>query len=132
MACCRQLDWRLVCCCRVWVGVSRGERPTILALSVGRLTRSLPLSRPFGLPVCLARVPAARLCETPGKLGLAIAAASALLAGRRGEVQRAGGDSRCQGILRATPHGICQKIEPIGGVIRGRAYPKLGAEFGCP
>jgi hypothetical protein len=32
---------------------------------VGRLTRSLPLSRPGGLPVHVARVPAAPFCETP-------------------------------------------------------------------
>jgi hypothetical protein len=32
---------------------------------VGRLTRSLPLSRPNGLPVYVARVPAAPFCETP-------------------------------------------------------------------
>src|SRR6476659_1956395 len=32
---------------------------------VGRLTRSLPRSSPFGLPVCVAGVPAAPLCETP-------------------------------------------------------------------
>jgi hypothetical protein len=30
---------------------------------VGRLTRSLPLSRPDGLPVYIARVPAAPFCE---------------------------------------------------------------------
>ena len=30
---------------------------------VERLTRSLPLSRPDGLPVCVARVPAAPFCE---------------------------------------------------------------------
>ncbi len=30
---------------------------------VGRLTRSLPLSRPVGLPVYVARVPAAPFCE---------------------------------------------------------------------
>jgi len=29
------------------------------------LTRSLPLSRPAGLPVYVARVPAAPFCETP-------------------------------------------------------------------
>ena len=34
---------------------------------VGRLTRSLPLSRPYGLPVCVAGTPAAPLCETPVK-----------------------------------------------------------------
>jgi hypothetical protein len=45
--------------------------------------------------------------------GQVFAAASALLAGRRGEVQRAGENSRCWEILRATPRGICQKIEPI-------------------
>ena len=32
---------------------------------VGRLIRSLPLSRPAGLPVHFARVPAAPFCETP-------------------------------------------------------------------
>ena len=32
---------------------------------VGRLTGSLPLSRPAGLPVLVARVPAAPFCETP-------------------------------------------------------------------
>src|SRR6476620_4444475 len=32
---------------------------------VGRLTRSLPRSSRFGLPVCVAGVPAAPLCETP-------------------------------------------------------------------
>jgi hypothetical protein len=32
---------------------------------VGRLTRSLPLSRPDGLPVYVARIPAAPFCETP-------------------------------------------------------------------
>ena len=31
---------------------------------VGRLTRSLPLSRPGGLPVHVARIPAAPFCET--------------------------------------------------------------------
>jgi hypothetical protein len=36
-----------------------------------------------------------------GEGGLPFAAASALLAGRRGGLQRAGGDSRCWGILRA-------------------------------
>ncbi len=34
---------------------------------VGRLTRSLPLSRPNGLSVYVARVPAAPFCETPTK-----------------------------------------------------------------
>jgi hypothetical protein len=29
------------------------------------LTRSLPLSRPGGLPVHVARIPAAPFCETP-------------------------------------------------------------------
>ena len=33
---------------------------------VGRLTRSLQLARPCGLPVCVAGVPALPLCETPG------------------------------------------------------------------
>ncbi len=42
---------------------------------VGRLTRSLPCSSPFGLPVCVAGVPAAPLCETPTE---ASAAADAL------------------------------------------------------
>ena len=32
---------------------------------IGRLTRSLPQSSPFGLPVCVARVPTAPLSETP-------------------------------------------------------------------
>jgi hypothetical protein len=32
---------------------------------VGRLTRSRPLSRSPELPVCVARFPAAPLCETP-------------------------------------------------------------------
>src|SRR5437899_5954617 len=41
---------------------------SIVYMIVGRLTRSLPLSRPFRLPVCLARVHAARLCETPRRL----------------------------------------------------------------
>jgi hypothetical protein len=31
---------------------------------VGRLTCSLPLSHPDGRPVCVARIPAAPLCET--------------------------------------------------------------------
>ena len=44
---------------------------------VGRLTRSLPLSRPNGLPVYVARVPAAPFCETPTKQ-VASAAADAL------------------------------------------------------
>src|SRR5438094_3265618 len=35
---------------------------------VGRLTRLLPLSRPDGLPVYVARVPVAPLCETPGRI----------------------------------------------------------------
>ncbi len=58
--------------------------------------------------------------------GQAFAAANALQgSGRRGDLQRAGGDSRCWGILRATTiRGVCQKIERIGDVIRGRAYPK--------
>jgi hypothetical protein len=34
---------------------------------VGRLIRSVPRASPFGLPVCLARVPAAPLWETPIK-----------------------------------------------------------------
>src|SRR5438045_2634158 len=38
---------------------------TIDIRMVGRLTRSLPLSRPDGLPVHAARVPAAPFCETP-------------------------------------------------------------------
>src|SRR5204863_8600438 len=33
--------------------------------SVERLTRALPLTHPDGLPVCVARIPAAPLCETP-------------------------------------------------------------------
>ena len=37
----------------------------------GRLTRSLPLSRPGGLPVYVARVPAAPFCETPTSAQLA-------------------------------------------------------------
>jgi hypothetical protein len=32
---------------------------------VGRLTRSLPLARPSGLPVYVARRPSAPFCETP-------------------------------------------------------------------
>jgi hypothetical protein len=32
---------------------------------VGRLTPSLPLSRPEGLPVYVGRAPAAPFCETP-------------------------------------------------------------------
>src|SRR5438094_10580869 len=39
--------------------------------SVGRLIRSLPRASPFGLPVCVARVPAAPLCETPHRSELA-------------------------------------------------------------
>ena len=35
-------------------------------VSVGRLTRSLPLTRSNELPVEVARVPAARFYETPG------------------------------------------------------------------
>jgi hypothetical protein len=34
-------------------------------MTVGRLTRSLPLSRPDGLPVRVACIAAAPLCETP-------------------------------------------------------------------
>ena len=40
-------------------------------------------------------------CEKFEGIGLAFAAASALLAGRRGELQRAGENSRCWEILRA-------------------------------
>src|SRR4029077_16933592 len=36
-----------------------------LAVAVGRLTRSLPLSRPHRLPLYVARIPAAPFCETP-------------------------------------------------------------------
>ena len=45
---------------------------------VGRLTLSLPLSRPHGLPVYVARIPAAPFCETPNWNQLASAAADAL------------------------------------------------------
>jgi hypothetical protein len=38
---------------------------------VGRLTRSLPLSRSDGLPVYVARVPAAPFCEPRKRSGLA-------------------------------------------------------------
>jgi hypothetical protein len=38
---------------------------------VGRLTRSLPLSRPDGLPVYVARVPAAPFCEPRKRSALA-------------------------------------------------------------
>src|SRR5206468_8275904 len=38
---------------------------------VGRLTCSLPRASPFGLPVCVARVPAAPLCEPRKRSGLA-------------------------------------------------------------
>jgi hypothetical protein len=38
---------------------------------VGRLTRLLPLSRPDGLPVYVARVPAAPFCELRKRSGLA-------------------------------------------------------------
>jgi hypothetical protein len=65
--------------------------------------------------------------------GQAFAAANALQgAGRRGELQRAGGDSRCWEILRATRRGICRTIERIGGVVRGRAYTKESAECCYP
>ena len=60
--------------------------------------------------------------------GQVFAAASALLAGRRGELQRAGENSRCWEILRATTRSVCQKIERIGSVIRGRAFSKLKGE----
>ena len=40
------------------------------SMIVGRLTRSLPLSRPVGLPVYLARVPAAPFCEPRKHSGL--------------------------------------------------------------
>jgi hypothetical protein len=56
-------------------------------------------------------------------IALPFAAASALLAGRRGDLQRAGENSRCWEILRATPHGICRTIERIGGAVRRRAFP---------
>jgi hypothetical protein len=39
-----------------------------MCVIVGRLTRSLPLSRPDGPPVYVARVPAAPFCETPWRL----------------------------------------------------------------
>ena len=64
-------------------------------------------------------------CEKFEGIGLPFAAASALLAGRRGELQRAGENSRCWEILRATTRSVCQKIERIGGVIRGRAFSKI-------
>jgi hypothetical protein len=40
---------------------------------VGRLTRSLPLSHPDGLPVCVARISAAPLCEANRLLGRRLA-----------------------------------------------------------
>ena len=40
-------------------------------VAVGRLTRSLPLSRPHALPVYVARVPAAPFCEPRKHSGLA-------------------------------------------------------------
>jgi len=37
----------------------------MVIMLVVRLTRSLPLSRSYELPVYVARVPAAQFCETP-------------------------------------------------------------------
>jgi hypothetical protein len=44
-------------------GNTRLRIPAMEVAFVGRLTRSLPLSRPDGLPVYVARVPGAPFCE---------------------------------------------------------------------
>ena len=44
----------------------KGRKVVGLRIVVGRLTRSLPLTRSNELPVDVARVPAAPFCETPG------------------------------------------------------------------
>jgi len=54
---------RLVLCSQqIQVYAQGGPRRTGLNANV-LLTPSLPLSRPFGLPVCLSRLPAARLFD---------------------------------------------------------------------
>ena len=47
---------------------SNAGRPTSNIQIVGRLTRSLPLTRSTDLPVDVAPVPSTAFCETPGRL----------------------------------------------------------------
>jgi hypothetical protein len=47
------------------LSVSGAGRKNESARVAGRLTHSLPLARSDELPVCVARIPAAPLCQTP-------------------------------------------------------------------